>query len=107
MCLHSSNLGYSKVNSNFIFLAYTFAIIIIAFTCYKLYSILIFLLLTLSLFFFFFFLLQLYLQHMEVSGIGVESELQLPAHATAMAVLDLSHICDCATAFGNAESLTH
>ena len=31
---------------------------------------------------------------MEVPGLGVESELQLPAHTTAMATLDPSHICD-------------
>ena len=30
---------------------------------------------------------------MEVSGLGVELELQLPAYDTAIATLDLSHIC--------------
>ena len=31
---------------------------------------------------------------MEVSRLGVESELQLPAYTTAIAILDLRHICD-------------
>ena len=31
---------------------------------------------------------------MEVSGLGVEMELQLQAYATAIATLDLSHICN-------------
>ena len=43
---------------------------------------------------FFFFFLRLYLCCMEVPELGVESELQLPAYAIAMAVLDLSLICD-------------
>ena len=35
-----------------------------------------------------------HLQHMEVSRVGVDSELQLPAHTTATATRDLSHVCD-------------
>ena len=31
---------------------------------------------------------------MEVSRLGVESELQLPPYATAMAMQDLSHVCE-------------
>ena len=31
---------------------------------------------------------------MEVSGLGAESELQLPAYTTAIAMQNLSHICD-------------
>ena len=40
------------------------------------------------------FFLGLYLQHMEVPRLGVDSELQLPAYATAIAMQDLSCICD-------------
>ena len=43
---------------------------------------------------FFFFFLSPHLWHMEGRRLGVESELQLPAHATAMAKQDPSHICD-------------
>ena len=46
------------------------------------------------LFFCFFVFLGLHPQHMEVPRLGVESELQLPTYATAMAMQDLSHICD-------------
>ena len=46
----------------------------------------------------FFFLLFVFLgphlQHMQVPRLGVESKLQLLACATAVAVLDPSHICD-------------
>ena len=42
----------------------------------------------------FVFFLWLYLWHMEVSRTGVESELQLSSYTTAIATLDLSHICD-------------
>ena len=47
--------------------------------------------------------------HMEVPRLGVESELQLLAYATAIAMLDLSHICNLhyTTAHNNARSLTH
>ena len=31
---------------------------------------------------------------MDVSGLGVELEMQLQAYTTAVATLDLSHICD-------------
>ena len=34
------------------------------------------------------------MQHMEVPRLGVESELQLPACATAIAMQDLSFVCD-------------
>ena len=56
--------------------------------------------------FFFFFLSGPHLQHMEVPGLGDESEQQLPAYAKIIATPDLSHICNYATAFGNAGSLT-
>ena len=46
------------------------------------------------LFFFFFFFLWLLLWHIEIPGLGVESELQLSAYATAIAMWDLSCICD-------------
>ena len=45
-------------------------------------------------FFFFFCFLGLYQQHMEVPRPGIETELQLPAYTTAIAMQDLSHICD-------------
>ena len=38
--------------------------------------------------------LGLYLQHMEVPRLGVELELKLLACATAIANLDLSHVCN-------------
>ena len=38
--------------------------------------------------------LGLHLQNVEVPRLGVESELQLPAHATATAMQDPSHICN-------------
>ena len=38
--------------------------------------------------------LGLYLQHMKVPSLGVKLERHLPAYATAIAMLDLSHICD-------------
>ena len=31
---------------------------------------------------------------MEVPGLGIESEVQLPAYTTAIAMQDLSYICD-------------
>ena len=43
---------------------------------------------------FFFSFSGLHLWHMEVPRLGVESELQLMAFITAIAVLDLSCICD-------------
>ena len=42
----------------------------------------------------FIYLGRLHLQHREVPGLGVQSEPQLPAYTTAMAMMDLSHICD-------------
>ena len=42
---------------------------------------------------FFFFFLALHLWHVDIPGLGVELELWLPAYTTAMAILDLSHIC--------------
>ena len=49
----------------------------------------------LVLFFFFLFLIfGLHLSHLEVPRVGAESELQLPAHTTATATPDLSHVCD-------------
>ena len=44
--------------------------------------------------FFFFFLLGLHLQHVEVPKLGIKLELQLPAYARAIAMQDLSHVCD-------------
>ena len=44
--------------------------------------------------FFVFCFLGLHPWHMEVPRLGVESELLLPAHATATATLDLSHVCN-------------
>ena len=41
-----------------------------------------------------FFFLETYLQHMEVLRLEVKSELQLPAYAIAIAMLDLSYICN-------------
>ena len=38
--------------------------------------------------------LGLHLWHIEVPRLGVESELQLSAYTTAMAMQDLSHVCD-------------
>ena len=52
------------------------------------------------------FFLQMHLQHMEVPRLGVKSELQLQAYTTAIATLDLSHICN-TTSSGNVGSLTH
>ena len=43
---------------------------------------------------FFFFFLGLHQWHMEVPGLGVELELQPPAHTTATAMPDPSHICN-------------
>ena len=34
------------------------------------------------------------LWHMEVPRLGVQSELQFPAYTTAIAMQDLSHVCD-------------
>ena len=45
-------------------------------------------------FFIFFVFLGPHLHHMEVSSLGVESELELLAYTTAIALPDLSHICD-------------
>ena len=42
----------------------------------------------------FFFSLGPHLQHIEVPRLGVESKLQLLAFATAIAMPDLSHICN-------------
>ena len=42
----------------------------------------------------FFFPLGLHLWHVEVARLGVSSELQLPAYTTAIAMWDLSCICD-------------
>ena len=58
-------------------------------------------------FFIFFCFLGLHVQHMEVPSLGVELELQLPDCTTATAMQDLSHVCDCTAAHGNARSLTH
>ena len=44
--------------------------------------------------FLFFSFLGLHVQHREVPSLGVKSELQLPAYTTAIALLDLSRICD-------------
>ena len=44
--------------------------------------------------FFFLVFLGLHLWHMEVPRLGVESELQLPAYSTAIAIRDLSCVCD-------------
>ena len=44
--------------------------------------------------FLFFVFLGLHLWHMEVPRLGIESELQLPAYAAAMAMRDLSCVCD-------------
>ena len=50
--------------------------------------------LNLAFFFFFLFFLGPYLLHMEIPRLGVEQKLQLPVYATAMAILDPSHIDD-------------
>ena len=47
-----------------------------------------------SIFFFFFVFLGPYLWHMKVPRPVVELELQLPAYTTAIALWDLSHVCD-------------
>ena len=47
------------------------------------------------------------MQHIEVPGLRIKSELHPPAYTTATATLDLSHICDLATAHGNTGFLTH
>ena len=39
------------------------------------------------------------LRHMEVPRLEIESELQLLAYATAIAMQDLSHICDATPQF--------
>ena len=44
-----------------------------------------------------FFFLELHLVHMEVPGLGLESELQLLVYVTAIAMQDLSCICDLPT----------
>ena len=49
----------------------------------------------------------MHLQHMEVPRLGAESELQLLAYATAIAVLDLSCICDLHAACDDTISVTH
>ena len=41
-----------------------------------------------------FFSLRPHLQHMEVPRLGAEPEQQLPAYITAMAMPDLSRVCD-------------
>ena len=43
---------------------------------------------------YFFCFLGLLLQHVEVSRLGVQSELQLSAYTTAIAVWDLSRVCN-------------
>ena len=43
---------------------------------------------------FFFCFLGLRLQHMEGPRLGAKSELQLPAYTTAIAMPDLSRVCD-------------
>ena len=45
-------------------------------------------------FFFFWSFLGLHLRHMDIPQLGVESELQLPAHTTATATKDPSHVCN-------------
>ena len=47
-----------------------------------------------SFFFFFFFFFLLHLWHMDVPRLVVKSELQLQAYATAIAMPDLSYICE-------------
>ena len=44
---------------------------------------------------------------MEVPRLGVESELQLLAYTTAIAMWDLSHVCDLQHSSGNTRPLTH
>ena len=44
--------------------------------------------------YFFFFFLGLHLWHMKVHRLGVELEVQLPAYTTAIAMWDLSHVCN-------------
>ena len=46
-----------------------------------------------SLFFIYCFL-ELHLQHMEAPRLEVKSELKLPAYSTAIAMQNLSHVCD-------------
>ena len=60
--------------------------------------------------FFYSFFLGPHPPHMEVPRLGAESELPLPAHTTATARWDPSHICNLhnsSTAHGNTGSLTH
>ena len=45
-------------------------------------------------FLFFFYFSGPQLQHMEVPRLAVKSELQLPAYTTAIAMQDLSHVCN-------------
>ena len=45
-------------------------------------------------FFFFFFFFVLELWHMEFLSLGIQSELKLPAHTTASATPDPSHVCN-------------
>ena len=45
-------------------------------------------------FLFFYFFFVFLGQHMEVPRLGVKLELQLPAYATAIAMADVSHVCD-------------
>ena len=51
--------------------------------------------------------LGLHPRHMEVPRLGVELELQLPAHTTATAAWDPSHICDLHHSSWQCRSLTH
>ena len=44
--------------------------------------------------FYFVLFLRPHLQYMEVPGLGIELDLQLPAYTTAIAMPDLSHLCD-------------
>ena len=43
---------------------------------------------------YYFFFLRPHLQHMEVPRLGMKLEVQLQTYTTAIATLDLSHICD-------------
>ena len=54
-----------------------------------------------SSFFFFLFFLWSHLWHREVPRLGLESDLQLPVYATAIAMLDLSWICNWCPACSN------
>ena len=53
----------------------------------------------------FIFFLELHLWHVEVPRLGIKSELQLPAYVTAIAMPDLSCICDLQHSL--CQSLTH